>query len=144
MSNELSIPERIEQLYAEGCSDVEVMAELRISKQKFDLMYATDEDFKELIDAGRLASSAYWHSVGRKNLFNKNLNTNLWMFVMKNRFGWAERQENIGADTPPNVDSVEDLQAKVLAKLPGIVRRLGVELKDAELLDLEKKNVSKS
>lgn len=123
--------------YKDGASDVEVCDALGISKATFDRKYKEDPLFKELVDIGRLASTAWWYRWGRKNLLNKSANTSLWAFNMKNRYGWAEKSESQTTSTvPAEQKTLEELQAEVVAKLPGLLKRHGVQLREAQVLDM--------
>lgn len=120
--------------YKEGASDIEVMDVLGISKQVFDSQYKDNPVFRELVDIGRLAQTAFWYRVGRKNLKDRSFNNAVWMFNMKNRFGWAEKSESTVAGAPENQLTLEEMQAKLQAKVPGILKRLGVNMKEADIL----------
>lgn len=129
--------------YREGASDVEVCDALGITMAYFNDMYKNVEEFKELVDIGRLAQTAWWYRTGRKNLQNKSFNNTVWMFNMKNRFGWAEKSESTTTTVPEDQKTLDEMKQDVMAKIPGILKRLGVELKDAQVLDLEKKRTQK-
>ena len=131
--------------YKDGASDVEVCDALGMSKADFDRKYKDDELFKELVDIGRLASTAWWYRFGRKNLLNKQANTTLWMFNMKNRFGWAEKSEAINSTAvPEDQKTLDEMKQDVMAKLPGILKRLGVEMKEAQVLEFASKKEKSS
>jgi hypothetical protein len=94
---------KILNLYENGGSDVEVKALIYGWRSSFseDLWYRwIDEEpmFSETIKRGKKLSEAWWHSMGRCNLMVDNdgpkLNATLWYMNMKNRFGWADKQEN--------------------------------------------------
>lgn len=81
-------------MYAQGASDREIMMELGISEAVFEMLYGDLEcDFRQMVDFGRLASQAWWESLGRKNLHNPKFQTALYKFNMGNRFEWTERSE---------------------------------------------------
>lgn len=124
--------------YKQGASDIEVCDALGMSKAEFDRMYRDNQDFRELVDIGRLAQTAWWYRTGRKNLNNKSFNNTVWMFNMKNRFGWAEKSESTNVSAPEDQKTLDELQQDVVAKMPGILKRLGVQMKDAQILDLKK------
>lgn len=122
--------------YKEGASDIEVCDVLGISKSTFDQQYANNSTFRELVDLGRLASTAFWYRTGRKNLTNRQFNTTLWAFNMKNRYGWAEKSESTSTTTPVEQKSLDELKSEVLKRLPGILKKGGFHLKDADVLQL--------
>lgn len=85
-------------LYQEGASDVEVKAHIYYLRGSFsnDLWgrwLEEVEEFSETIKTGKLLSEAWWHNKGRTNLWVKEFNYTGWYIQMKNRFGWADKQE---------------------------------------------------
>ena len=88
--------ETLAEMYSEGASDTEIRAELKITKSLWDSMYtdAMSSMFQEVVDFGRMLSNAWWLKHGRKQLFNKQFNSPLWLMNMKNRFGWSDRTES--------------------------------------------------
>lgn len=127
------------QEYKEGASDIEVCDALGISKAIFDSEYRDNAVFRELVDIGRLAQTAFWYRVARKNLNNKQFNNVVWMFNMKNRFGWAEKSESTSSTIPQEQKTLDEMQSEVVAKMPGILKRLGVQMKEAQILELDAK-----
>lgn len=128
--------------YRNGASDIEVCDALGVSRAYFDSQYSSDPVWKELIDLGRQASTAWWYRWGRKNLLNKSANTALWNFNMKNRFGWAEKSESTSNTLPTEQKTLEELQTEIMARIPGLVKRgiLGkATVTDAQVLDFPTK-----
>lgn len=141
MSNtKSSLPEWIEkvrELYDEGASDVEICKELRWSQKQFDDQYNQSEGFRALIDFGRLSSKAWWISQGRKNLQNRSFGTPLYALHMKNRFGWAEKQETTSNGKDVSDMSQDELKQEFQKSLPQIAKYLKSEgMTDAKVLQL--------
>lgn len=129
--------------YSEGADDIEVMAALGLSRADFNNYYETEPAFREQVDVGRMRSSAFWRTVARKHLFNKSLNVPVWTFVMKNREGWAEKSESLTNELPANQKTLDELRTEIVAQLPNIKEKLGIDDKLSELLfpDEKKPNV---
>ena len=122
----------IRKSYADGYTDIEVMAEHGITKKTFNDMYKSSSEFAEYIDHCRTLSQAWWISKARENLWSKEFNSSMWAFNMKNRYAWADKVEATGKDAE-NLDHNE-LEQRLAAKLPGLVKSLSTRvLTDSEI-----------
>jgi len=105
---------QILDLYKEGASDVEIKALIYEKKGSFSNDLWTrwlneEPEFSETIRAGKLLSEAWWQKEGRKNIKQVNtpgkpqvsFNFQGWFMNMKNRFGWADKQELSGSGGGP-------------------------------------------
>lgn len=101
--------ESLTDAYGEGASDVEIARLMGITISKFYTFYEQNPAFTDFIDAGRTLAQAWWYEQSRKGLWHKGFNTPLYNFVMKNRYGWADKIES--ADTtdkdPINADALK-------------------------------------
>ena len=120
--------------YANGADDVEVMAALGLSKADFANYYDTNPVFRKLVDKGRIKASAWWRGIARKNIFDKNFNTSVWSFTMKNREGWAEKTDATVNDAPVKQKSADELRADIVAKMPGMAKFLGQVKREADIV----------
>lgn len=128
---------KVQELYDEGATDVEVMKELKWTEKKFSEYYSTSEGFKALVDFGRLSAKAWWMSKGRKNLENRSFNTPLYSIYMKNNFGWSEKQETTGNAKPVEMMSADELKQEWQKNLPLMAKYLKTEgMTDAKVLQL--------
>lgn len=89
-------------LYIEGGSDAEVKHALGVSNDLFARWLLDEPEFAEAVKDGRAASEAWWSALGRKGASGKaEINPTVWIFNMKNRFHWRDKQEVSGPDGGP-------------------------------------------
>ena len=86
-------------LSKEGASIVELAVALDISRQTLYNLSERDEHFLHTIKKCKRYCEAWWLSKGRTELDNKDFSYTGWYMNMKNRFGWADKQENKNENT---------------------------------------------
>jgi hypothetical protein len=86
--------ELLPAMFANGESVVEVCAELGIHKDTFFEWVKIHPDFSDSYKKGLELSAAWWTRLGRFGSMGKmRLQPATWIFNMKNRFKWTDRQE---------------------------------------------------
>jgi len=85
--------QKVEDLMYEGASIEEVAWTLRISKQTLYDWKEAHPEFLDAIKTGVENSKGWWKFQGRSNLKDKDFSSTLWYMNMKNRFGWADKQD---------------------------------------------------
>ena len=86
-------------LSKEGASIVELAVALDISRKTLYNLSERDEHFLDTIKKCKRYCEAWWLSKGRTELDNKDFSYTGWYMNMKNRFGWADKQENKNENT---------------------------------------------
>lgn len=121
------------ELYEQGCSDAEVAARMKITIKEYYAQIADNQTFAKLVEFGRTLSLAFWEKQARLNIGNKQFNTPLWAFYMKNKHGWADKIDTTSqADiTTTDLDSLREKVNKQVAKH---IERYTPELTDAQRL----------
>jgi len=94
--------DRVIEMMKEGCSLTEVCADIGISRETLHQWNNPEspwynKDFSDAVKKGEDLSAAWWERQGRENLMmhpkKSQLNATLWYMNMRNRFGWADKQE---------------------------------------------------
>ena len=70
-------------------------------------IYKDTEEYRDVIDEGRMLSEAWWMTQGRINLENRDFNNTNWIFTMKASFGWNDRPVVQTNETSPFNDVIE-------------------------------------
>lgn len=120
-------------LYSEGYSDAEVASEMKITVREYYKQIEDNPVFAKLVEFGRTLALAWWESQARKNLTNKQFNTPLWVFNMKNKYGWAERTE-VKSEVENTTINIDELRAKVAKQTQEFIKRNTPELSDSQRL----------
>lgn len=85
------------------------------------------------MEYGRTLSQAFWEKQARVNLANKQFNSSLYAFYMKNKFGWAEKVETQAQNENLNTN-LDDLREKVTKEVERFIKKNSPELTDAKRL----------
>lgn len=121
---------------AKGLSYEAFAGTVSVSKQT---LYDWEKANPEFLDAKEIAIEKcriFWEELGIKNIINKSdsssweggsesksrsLNSSAWIFNMKNRFGWRDKQpgEEDKIITPPSKDQLDERINELLEKLNG-------------------------
>lgn len=117
--------------YEAGYSDAEVAAELKITIKEFNKQLAENPGFNKLVQFGRTLSTAFWEGLARKNIVNKQFNTPLYNFYMKNKYGWADKIETSNVNDNSNY-SMDELKAKVQKQLNQLAKDNSLDLTEAQ------------
>jgi len=86
--------EKLPDMFKNGESVAEVCAKLGIWKQAFYEWVEKHEEFSNAYKKGMELSEAWWTKLGRVGSAGKaNIQPATWIFNMKNRFKWTDRNE---------------------------------------------------
>lgn len=130
-SGDRSWSQQIIDLYTEGGSDAEVAAFMRVTLNAFRKNMEDNPAFKELIEFGRTLSQCWWESQFRKNIKNKNFNSTLLTFYMKNKHGWADKVDTTSSSDNLNVN-LDELRTRAVKEVEAFIKKNTPELTDAQ------------
>lgn len=78
----------------EGGSEVEARCHLGITKDQWYTLLNDSVEFSETVKAAKALCEAWWETQGRKMVTGSiDGNATVWIFNMKNRFGWRDKQD---------------------------------------------------
>lgn len=111
---------RFVEMGKEGCSDVEIRAEFGISDDLWYRWIAEDEEFSRTYKAAKIACHAKWEQMGRKMAFGQaEGNPTTWIFNMKNRFNWRDKQDVEHSGQINHADMTEEeIERRIAALTP--------------------------
>jgi hypothetical protein len=104
----------------EGYFDVDIRVAFGISKQVFYQFLEEEPEFTETINEFRELSHTFWNSIPRKAFKNgesKNINSNLFALVMRNRFKdeWNEAQTKVDLTSGgEKLDSTKKIEIEII------------------------------
>jgi len=110
---------RLKEMGAEGMLDIDAIVYLGISKETFYVMLEEYTEFSDAVNEMRNLSQTWWASIPRKGFKDgksKDLNSNLWHLVMRNKFKdeWnTEKKVDIttGGD---KIDSTKKIEIEII------------------------------
>jgi hypothetical protein len=113
--------------YGKGCSDAEIIKELKITASMFQQFYDTFPLFAEVVNKGRTDSKAWWEGLGRRKIekANGDLNVPLYLAFMKNKFGWKDKPDDDADKTPTQMKSNDELDLEIAKKFKEIEAIVG-------------------
>lgn len=120
---------QILDMYSEGNFDVEVAAKLNVPVKELYRQMDSNAGFKRLVEHGRTLCEAFWVNQARRNLNNKTFNATTWMFVMKNKFNWADKTEQLTTDAQGNVN-VDELRQQLEREVGKYLKQYQPEMTD--------------
>jgi hypothetical protein len=92
------LPDRWEQIICDaaqnGASAVELRCLLGVSKDAWNTLKEDSEEFSTTVNKAHDLCQVWWERAGRKMAVGETHgNATTWIFNMKNRFGWGDRQQ---------------------------------------------------
>lgn len=89
--------QRVIDFMAKGYSKEACAGELNIMKSTLYEWEKAHEDFSNALKQGVELSRLFWEDIALKHITHtakgKQLNSTVWIFNMKNRFGWSDKKE---------------------------------------------------
>lgn len=85
--------ERMLELAKEGASEVELRVELGISDDLWYRWIDEEPEFARTVKDCKRRIQAWWERHGRHMAVGAEGNATVWIFNMKNRFGWRDKNE---------------------------------------------------
>lgn len=114
---------------AKGLSFESFGGVIQVARQTLYDWAKAHPDFHKAKEIGHTASMLFWEKEGVEGLWTlteregpvtttRTLNSTVWIFNMKNRFGWRDKQPDEEPEDPPGISATPDLE-----KLMKIIER---------------------
>ncbi len=85
----------------EGGSDVRARVFLKVSNDLWYRLKDEEPQFSETIKQCKQLCETWWETKGMEMMSEGTGNATIWIFNMKNRFGWRDKSEITGKDGAP-------------------------------------------
>lgn len=83
---------------ADGASATETRAALGIGYSAWTTLLADSGEFRESVKEAEALCQAWWERTGRELAAKGGGNSAIWIFNMKNRFGWRDKDDGASDD----------------------------------------------
>ena len=95
--------EAVIEVMKDGGSKEEACVAIGCTFHTFQNWQEKNPEFLQAVKEGEKASEAWWHRVGRRAVMGEvpGFNGTSYVFNMKNRFGWKDKQEVSGDSKAP-------------------------------------------
>jgi hypothetical protein len=98
-----SMCQEVIEFMKQGYSKEAASAHLGISEESFYQYIKQHKEFSEAVKEGTRQSLLFWEKLGIQGASGGEINAPTWIFNMKNRFGWRDKQEISGDPEKPLV-----------------------------------------
>jgi len=115
---------KTEDFLAEGHSKVALAAELGIAESTIYVWERTYGDFYEAVQLGLAKCKRWWEDKGRAQFLDGNFNNQVYTLVMNNRFGYANKTENVTETTIKHTGKVKVKNESDPNKLAAVLKIL--------------------
>lgn len=85
--------EIVRQCGQDGQSAVTIRCKLGIGMSAWETLLEDSEDFRETVKNAKALCEHWWEERGREMAMGSEGNATVWIFNMKNRFGWKDKTE---------------------------------------------------
>mgnify|MGYP001175559891 FL=1 len=89
-----------------GQSAVTIRCKLGIGMSAWETLLEDSADFRESVKEAKALCEHWWEERGREMAMGAEGNPTVWIFNMKNRFGWKDKTEVTGEGGGPLVIEV--------------------------------------
>lgn len=83
----------MEEVGTEGGSAIEVQVRLGLGNSAWYTLLEDSPEFRAAESRRKALSNIWWERCGRRMAVGGDGNASVWIFNMKNRFGWRDKQE---------------------------------------------------
>lgn len=88
----------LKECASEGGSATEARVALGIGRSAWDTLQADSKEFQTAVKEAEALCQSWWERLGRTLSKDGGGNSAIWIFNMKNRFGWRDKPEDASDD----------------------------------------------
>jgi len=100
----------------DGGSAVEMQCMVGVARSAWETLLEDSEDFRSTVKSAQTLCQVWWERQGRKMTTGADGNATVWIFNMKNRFSWHDKQQvdNLSSDgsmRPQTIITTDPIEA---------------------------------
>jgi hypothetical protein len=95
----------------EGGSAVEMQCMVGVARSAWETLLEDSEDFRSTVKSAQALCQVWWERQGRKMTTGADGNATVWIFNMKNRFSWHDKQQ---LDHTTNGESINRVERVII------------------------------
>ena len=102
----------------EGGSAVEVRCMLGIAQSAWETLLEDSSDFRLTVKRAQDLCQVWWERQGRYMATGADGNATVWIFNMKNRFSWHDKQQLDHSSTDGSMKPVDKVEISIVGQDP--------------------------
>ena len=102
----------------DGGSAVEMQCMVGVARSAWETLLEDSEDFRSTVKSAQALCQVWWERQGRKMTTGADGNATVWIFNMKNRFSWHDKQQLDHSSTDGSMKPVDKVEISIVGQDP--------------------------
>ena len=102
----------------DGGSAVEMQCMVGVARSAWETLLEDSEDFRSTVKSAQALCQVWWERQGRKMTTGADGNATVWIFNMKNRFSWHDKQQLDHTSSDESMKPVDKVEISIVGQDP--------------------------